>query len=90
MAMVKGLRYNVATKEYEEYEYEMDMPDPAIAEAERRKQEIKQRLAEIDTESIRPLRATVEGSGTEFDANKLTMLDAEATTLRAELASINK
>ena len=72
----------------EEYEYEMDMPDPAIIENERRVQEIKQRLAEIDTESIRPLRATVDGSASEFDTLKLAALEQEASALRTELASL--
>ena len=50
--------------------------------------EIKQRLAEINTESIRPLRATVDGSASEFDTLKLAALEQEATALRAELASL--
>ena len=66
----------------------MDMPDPQIIENERRAQEIKQRLAEIDTESIRPLRATVDGSASEFDTQKLAALEQEATELRIELASL--
>lgn len=85
---VTVLEYDVNTKQMEEKEVEMEMPDPAIAEAERRTQEIKQRLAEIDTESIRPLRATVDGGATEFDAQKLASLEAEANALRTELASL--
>ena len=85
---VTVLEYDVNTKQMVEKEVEMDMPDPTIIENERRVQEIKQRLAEIDTESIRPLRATVDGSATTFDAEKLTALEQEATALRIELKSL--
>ena len=85
---VTVLEYDVKTKQMVEKEVEMDMPDPQIIENERRVQEIKQRLAEIDTESIRPLRATVDGSATEFDTQKLATLKTEAQALRTELASL--
>ena len=85
---VTVLEYDVKTKQMAEKEVEMDMPDPQIIENERRVQETKQRLAEIDTESIRPLRATVDGSATEFDTQKLAALEAEAQALRTELASL--
>lgn len=57
---------------------------------QKRVQEIRQRLLEIDTESIRPLRATADGSATEFDTQKLATLEQEATALRTELASLYK
>ena len=85
---VTVLEYDVKTKQMVEKEVEMDMPDPQIIENERRVQEIKQRLSEIDTESIRPLRATVDGSASEFDTLKLAALEQEATALRTELASL--
>ena len=85
---VTVLEYDVSTKQRVEKEVEMEMPDPAIIEKERRVQEIRQRLSEIDTESIRPLRATVDGSATEFDANKLATLEQEATALRTEMKSL--
>ena len=85
---VTVLEYDVSTKQRVEKEVEMEMPDPAIIEKERRVQEIRQRLSEIDAESIRPLRATVDGSATEFDTQKLAALEQEATALRAELASL--
>ena len=85
---VTVLEYDVKTKQMVEKEVEMDMPDPQIMENERRVQEIKQRLSEIDTESIRPLRATVDGSATEFDTQKLAALEQEAMALRTELASL--
>lgn len=46
--------------------------------------EIDARLLEIDTLSIRPLRAIQSGTATDFDTNKLATLDAEAAALRAE------
>ena len=85
---VTVLEYDVKTKQMVEKEVEMDMPDPTLIENERRVQEIKQRLSEIDTESIRPLRATVDGSATEFDTQKLATLEAEARGLRTELKSL--
>lgn len=85
---VTVLEYDVKTGQQITKEVEMDMPDPAIIENERRVQEIKQRLAEIDTESIRPLRATADGSATEFDTQKLATLETEAQALRTELKSL--
>jgi len=86
--IVTALEYDVKTGQTITKEVEMEMPDPTIIENERRVQEIKQRLAEIDTESIRPLRATVDGTATEFDVNKLSALETEATNLRTEMASL--
>lgn len=83
--IVTVLEYDVKTGQTITKEVEMEMPDPTIIENERRVQEIKQRLSEIDTESIRPLRATVDGSATEFDTQKLATLEAEAKLLREEL-----
>ena len=85
---VTVLEYDVKTGQTITKEVEMDMPDPQIIENERRVQEIKQRLSEIDTESIRPLRATVDGSATEFDTQKLATLEAEAQALRDELRGL--
>ena len=85
---VTVLEYDVKTGQQISKEVEMDMPDPTIIENERRVQEIKQRLAEIDTESIRPLRATMDGSATEFDTQKLATLESEAQALRIEMNSL--
>lgn len=82
---VTVLEYDVKTGQQISKEVEMDMPDPTAIENERRVQEIKQRLAEIDTESIRPLRATVDGSASEFDTQKLATLETEAQALRTEM-----
>lgn len=86
--LVTVLEYDVTTGQTITKEVEMEMPDPTLIENERRVQEIKQRLAEIDTESIRPLRATVDGSATEFDTQKLATLETEAQNLRAELNAL--
>ena len=50
--------------------------------------EIKERLAEIDFESIRPLRAKEAGNPSEEDEAKLSALEAEAVTLREELEAL--
>ena len=50
--------------------------------------EIKARLSEIDFESIRPLRAKVDGNSTAEDEAKLSALEAEAVTLREELEAL--
>jgi hypothetical protein len=55
---------------------------------EQRRAEIRTRLSEIDAESIRPLRAVTEDTAEDFDREKLASLDAEAVTLRAELAAL--
>jgi hypothetical protein len=66
---------------------------PQLSPAELRRQEILGRLAEIDAASARPLRdvvgALVAGQpAPEFAAGKLAALEAEAATLRAELAGL--
>lgn len=58
-----------------------------------RAEEIKARLSMIDMESIRPTRAVAAAIAAGqpapgFDVNKLASLEAEATTLRAELAGL--
>ena len=46
---------------------------------------ISERLNEIDLLSVRPLRAKIAGTATQFDTDKLSVLNSEAATLRAEL-----
>lgn len=72
-------------------EQEKEMPQ--LSPAELRRHEILGRLAEIDAASARPLRdvvgALVAGQpAPEFAAGKLATLEAEAATLRAELAGL--
>ena len=58
-------------------------------EKEGRKQEIQSRLNRIDIESIRPIRTIQKGLGTEFDTQKITDLELETETLRAELRGLD-
>ncbi len=60
---------------------EPDLPDPRIGE-------IMNRLLEIDAASMRPLRAKAAGTETQDDLDRLTALEAEAQSLRAELAGL--
>ena len=50
--------------------------------------EISARLAQIDVESVRPLRAIAAGAATDYDREKIARLDDEAAKLRAELATL--
>ena len=50
--------------------------------------EIKSRLGVIDTLSARPLRAVIAGTATDMDRQKLSDLETEAQTLRAELTAL--
>ena len=54
--------------------------------ADERMEEILRRLGEIDSESIRPLRAVSAETATDEDTQKLSGLEAEAQALREELA----
>lgn len=51
--------------------------------------EIKTRLSQIDSESIRPLRAIAAGTASQFDTDKLTALETERGELVAELVALN-
>ena len=61
MELVKGIRYDVATKETTEYEVEMELPDPKTAELKRRIQELEAALRSEDWKTIK----YVEGGMTE-------------------------
>lgn len=50
--------------------------------------EIKARLSQIDSQSIRPLRAVLTGISNDFDREKLTGLEDEAIKLRVELKDL--
>jgi hypothetical protein len=51
--------------------------------------EIKARLIEIDSESIRPLRAIAAGTAVQFDTDKLTALETERKALVDEMVALN-
>jgi hypothetical protein len=53
-----------------------------------RRAEILARLAEIDAASVRPLRAIAQGDTVQADHDRLAALDAEAASLRTELAGL--
>lgn len=57
-------------------------------ETERRVAEIYARLAQIDHESVRPLRAIMRGLGSEKDISRMASLETEADELRAELGKL--
>ena len=50
--------------------------------------EIYTRLAAIDAEAIRPLRAIAAGTATTIDRGKIAALETEAAELRHELAEM--
>ena len=50
--------------------------------------EIKGLLSNIDTQTVRPLRAKIAGTATAIDEDKLSELEAEAVKLRTELKSL--
>ena len=65
---------------------------PAPTEIELTQQriaEIQQQLTTNDLASVRPLRAKVAGTATEFDETRLAELEAQAQALRTELATLN-
>lgn len=49
---------------------------------------IDARLAELDSASVRPLRAIVDGSATEADAQRLAAIEDEVEALRVERTSL--
>ena len=66
-------------KEYEKTQEEIN---------EIRKQEIYTELDSVDTQTIRPLRAVLNGTGTDLDKTKLLELETKANTLRNELKNL--
>lgn len=50
--------------------------------------EIYTRLANIDAEAIRPLRAIAAGTATDTDRGRIAALETEAAELRQELSQI--
>ena len=58
----------------------------AQRKAYERTKEIFRRLREIDSESIRPLRAVSAETAADEDITRLSQLEAEAQALREELA----
>ena len=53
-----------------------------------RKREILALIEQLDLQSVRPLRAKVAGTATAEDETRLASLEAQAQTLRTELAGL--
>jgi hypothetical protein len=79
---------NTDYQQYQEWLAAGNTPEPADPPPNPRPAEILARLAEIDMESIRALRAIQAGRGKLFDTQKLTALEDEAEALRAELPTL--
>lgn len=52
--------------------------------------DIKQQLAEIDLQTVRPLRALLSNTATVSDTDNLAALEVEANELREQLKNIQK
>jgi hypothetical protein len=76
---------NTDRQHYEKWLAESGVPEPAAAIKPDRGSDIKSRLIEIDTESVRPMRAKLASTASAQDTSKLAALDAEASALRIEL-----
>ncbi|MFA9396501.1 MAG: hypothetical protein ACERJ1_17595 [Halodesulfovibrio sp.] len=64
-------------------------PEPTEAKkVKQRITEIQQKLTVNDLASVRPLRAKVAGTATEFDDARLVELEEQAQALRTELATL--
>ena len=62
-----------------------------IKEAEEKQariSELKEQLDSLDTQTVRPLRAIVSGTDTEYDHTKLENIEAQAEEIRRELAEL--
>ena len=84
----------IHTEAYLEWVAEGNTADPADPPSEpwvfapSRRDVIMSRLAQIDIDSVRALRAKATGKGKPQDDDKLTALEDEATALRTELAGL--
>lgn len=95
---MRGTKYYMpdgSTHEITEIEGQLpegaSLAKPVPTEAEKVQQritEIKQQLTTNDLASVRPLRAKVAGTATEYDDARLVELEEQAQALRAELATL--
>jgi hypothetical protein len=72
----------IAARDAEEAAWAIEAPRQA------RLSEITARLAQIDIDAIRPLRAVAAGTASSYDTDKLAALETEAAALRAERAAL--
>lgn len=64
--------------------------DDSSSSIEARRTQILRRLAVIDAETIRPLRAIANESAVDYDLSRITALDTEAQNLRMELLELTE
>ena len=62
-------------------------PEPTT---EQKIAELKQQLAELDLQAVRPLRAIAAGTATDEDKSRLAEIESKAEELRAEIANLGK
>ena len=51
---------------------------------------LKQQLAELDLQAVRPLRAIAAGTATDEDKSRLAEIEKQAEALRAEIAELGE
>ena len=51
---------------------------------------LKQQLAELDLQAVRPLRAIAAGTATDEDKSRLAEIEGQAEALRAEIAELGE
>ena len=51
---------------------------------------LKQQLAELDLQAVRPLRAIAAGTATDEDKSRLAEIEGQAEALRAEIAEMGE
>lgn len=66
----------------------MAQAEETVRAAQAKINEIDARLAAIDVEAVRPLRALAAGTASPPDTDKLAALEAEAVSLRTQRAAL--
>ena len=66
---------------------DVKFPEPTT---EQKIAELKQQLAELDLQAVRPLRAIAAGTATDEDKARLSEIESQAEMLRAEIAELGE